>query len=66
MLQLDIPTEKYPTDVTGINGNGKKLLEMCKNNMMFVFNGRVSDDTVIGKVLYCYWFIISCDYCEKL
>lgn len=69
MQQLGIPTERYSTDVTRTNGYGKKLLEMCKNNMMFVFNGKLGEDTMIGKettVLNTVdWFIISCDHCEN-
>lgn len=48
MQQLGISIRKYSENTTSVNGYGKKLLNICKNNMMYMFNGRV-EDYLIGK-----------------
>ena len=49
MQQLGIPTERYSRDTSRINGYGKKLLEICKYNLVCLFNGRVGEDAMVGK-----------------
>lgn len=49
MQQLGIFIRRYSEDTASVNGYGKKLLDICKNNMVCMFNGRVGEDYLIGK-----------------
>ena len=59
MLQLGISTERRSRDTTRVNGYGKKLLEICKDNMVYMFNGRVGEDEMIGKETTIHNFIVD-------
>ena len=50
MYILDLPTERSSVDVADDSGNyGQALLELCKNHMLCIFNGRAGEDRNIGK-----------------
>ena len=51
----DIPTQRYNQDLTpDRNSYGRKLIEFCKNNQMFIFNGRLGEDSGVGKPTTTY------------
>ena len=44
LIKCNIPIERYSCDTSNVNdGYGKKLLELCKKNVVCTFNGRVGD-----------------------
>lgn len=45
--QLNIPTERVSKD-TKTNNTGNWLIETCKNNNLFIINGRVGKDRGVG------------------
>ena len=47
--KCNIPIERHSCDTGNVNSYGKKLLDLCKNKMVCIFNGRVGDDLRIGK-----------------
>ena len=50
MTILDLPIARSSVDVSDDNGNyGRALLELCKNHMLCIFNGRAGEDRNIGK-----------------
>ena len=49
MAILGLPLERYSVDVADDVGNyGKALLELCKNHLLCIYNGRASEDRCIG------------------
>ena len=46
---LGLPIERYSSDLTEDN-YGRALLELCKNHMLCIFNGRTGADRNIGKL----------------
>ena len=50
MLNIGIPLERTNQDNCKPNSHGYKLIELCKNNNLFIVNGRVCDDKRIGKI----------------
>ena len=49
MAILDLPIDRYSVDVTEDSTNyGKALLELCKNHLLCIFNGRAGEDRCIG------------------
>lgn len=51
----DIPTQRYNQDITpDRNSYGRKLVEFCKNNQLFIFNGRLGEDCGVGKPTTTY------------
>ena len=44
------PLGRYSNDQGHCNNYGYKLIEFCKNNNLFIVNGRVGKDKMIGKV----------------
>ena len=50
MEESGIPLERYSVDKYNDNGGyGRRLLEICQNNMLCIFNGRVGEDCRIGR-----------------
>jgi hypothetical protein len=49
--KLNIPRDRL-SQCSKINNNGKKFLEICKNNNLFILNGRFSCDKSIGKCTF--------------
>lgn len=49
MSQLGIPIERCSRDTSRINDYGKKLLKICKANLVCMFNGRVWEDSMVGR-----------------
>ncbi|CAG2229155.1 unnamed protein product [Mytilus edulis] len=45
---LKIPRIRNSSD-TVVNSYGRKLIQFCKNNNMYILNGRVGKDRVLGK-----------------
>ena len=48
LINLNIPLDRSTQDVK-VNGHGGKLLDICKNNNIFICNGRIGNDKNIGK-----------------
>jgi hypothetical protein len=46
----DIHLHRKSSDKDRCNAYGNKLLNMCKNNNIYIANGRVGNDKNIGKV----------------
>ena len=47
---LDIPIERSSVDHLADRGNyGQALLELCRNHLLCIFNGRAGEDRLIGK-----------------
>ena len=45
---LGIPTKRLSLDVNNANNYGMRLIEFCKSNAMYIFNGRVGTDRYAG------------------
>ena len=50
LLFHNIPLERVSEDKGKCNSHGSKLLSMCKNNNVFICNGRAGDDKGVGRV----------------
>ena len=48
---LNIPKDRVSMD-THTNNNGFRLLEMCKNNNLFIINGRLGRDKLVGEYTF--------------
>ena len=47
---LDIPIDRSSVDQMADRGNyGEALLDICRNNLLCIFNGRVGEDRHVGK-----------------
>lgn len=52
---LNIPERRFNEDVSHDRSTyGKKLLEVCKNNNVIVYNGRLGEDRGIGRATTTY------------
>ena len=52
---LGLPVARFNQDLTHDRSSyGKKLIEICKNHHILIFNGRVGDDCGVGKVTITY------------
>ena len=49
LLNIGIPLERANQDKCKPNSHGYKLIELCKNNNLYILNGRVCDDKHVGK-----------------
>ena len=50
MKDLGIPLKRDSADVSRDNGKfGHRLLEVCQNNALCIFNGRIGEDFMLGK-----------------
>ena len=59
---LDIPLTRRSTDTMKDNGNyGAALLDLCKNHMLCIFNGKCGKDRYVGKATTTDNSVI--DYC---
>ncbi len=55
LKDYDIPEKRYNQDLTpDKNSYGRKLIEFCKNNQLFIFNGRLGENFGIGKPTTTY------------
>ena len=50
LLNTGIPLERTNQDNCKPNSHGYKRIELCKNNNLYIVNGRVCDDKRIGKI----------------
>ncbi|CAC5416793.1 unnamed protein product [Mytilus coruscus] len=50
LQEKNIPVERSSEDRGRCNNYGYKMLNFCKNNSIFIANGRICDDAGIGKV----------------
>ena len=50
LLNTGIPLERTNQDNCKPNIHGYKRIELCKNNNLYIVNGRVCDDKRIGKI----------------
>ena len=51
LLSYSVPLERSSQDKK-TNNNGFKLLDICKNNNLFIVNGRVGKDKNLGKLTF--------------
>ncbi|CAG2222139.1 unnamed protein product [Mytilus edulis] len=58
--ELNIPKKRNSLDRVK-NGYGKRLLDLCKGNNLFIVNGRIGDDRQYGKLTCRNSSIV--DYC---
>ncbi|VDI33760.1 Hypothetical predicted protein [Mytilus galloprovincialis] len=61
LILYDIPLDRANEDTGRCNTFGSKLLSFCKNNNMFICNGRVGSDKGVGRVTSSQTSLI--DYC---
>ncbi|CAG2221991.1 unnamed protein product [Mytilus edulis] len=61
LILCDIPLDRANEDKGRCNTFGSKLLSFCKNNNMFICNGRVGSDKGVGRVTSSQTSLI--DYC---
>ena len=47
----NIPLDRASEDIGRCNTYGYKLINFCKNNSLFILNGRISSDKGLGKVI---------------
>ena len=47
--QKGIPHQRYSEDKTNVNNYGRKLIELCKRCSLYIANGRLHCDKLIGK-----------------
>lgn len=45
---FDTPTKRYSKDQSRPNNYGYRLLDICKNNYLYIYNGRIGRDSGIG------------------
>ncbi|VDI33237.1 Hypothetical predicted protein [Mytilus galloprovincialis] len=50
LYELGIPIKRSSKDISNINNYGHKLLEFCKNLDLYIVNGRISNDQLVGAV----------------
>ena len=48
--QLNVPVERNSSDKSRINNHGHALLNFCKSLSYVIYNGRIGEDKIIGKV----------------
>lgn len=50
LTDYDIPVDRANQDMTpDRNSYGRKLVDICKNNQVFIFNGRLGEDSGVGR-----------------
>ncbi len=55
LTALGVPITRYNMDITADRSSyGSKLIEVCKNNQVIIYNGRLGDDVGIGKATTTY------------
>ena len=59
LMKCNIPIESYSCGASNVNSYGKRLLDMCKNNMVCIYNGKVDDDLRIGKATTVFNTVID-------
>ena len=60
LSDYDIPTGRANQDITSDrNSYGRKMVEICKNNQVFIFNGRLEEDCGVGKSTTTYRITID-------
>ena len=47
----NVPLDRASEDIGRCNTYGYKLINFCKNNSLFILNGRISSDKGLGKVI---------------
>ncbi|CAG2211375.1 unnamed protein product [Mytilus edulis] len=50
LYELGIPIKRSSKDISNMNNYGHKLLEFCKNLDLYIVNGRISNDQLVGAV----------------
>ena len=51
LLNNNIPLERISQD-TKINNIGRNIIDMCKNNNLFIVNGRIGKDKHMGNLTF--------------
>ena len=46
----NVPLDRASEDIGRCNTYGYKLINFCKNNSLFILNGRIGSDKALGKV----------------
>ena len=61
LLDYDIAVDRCNQDLTpDRNSYGRKMVEICKNNEVFIFNGRLGEDCGVYKPNTTYHTTIDC------
>ena len=60
LLNIGIPLERTNQDNCKPNSHGYKRIELCKNNNLYIVNGRVCDDKRIGKITCKGTSVVDC------